>query len=113
MNGGRWNPILHRSNEKPNKCAKAFSDTVRGKIQGMISHQSNYLPDVIQVVDFIILQDTPPHFDHPLHCKQANHFQHGDTKRWFTKIKNVQGQIHSAILTAVEQEIRCFTDVEI
>lgn len=95
----------------------------------MMSFQSNYLPDVIQVVDFILLQDTPPHFYHPLHYKQANHIN--------MVIRNDSEQVHmdgisgkplvfneglenkkcsrtySCNDSQVEKEFRCITDVKI
>lgn len=60
----------------------------------MMSSQKTDLPDVIEVVDFILLQYTPPHFYHPLHYKQTNHinmvmcgFQLGFTVKYCYKLK--------------------------
>lgn len=61
VNGGMWNPILGGFNKV------------------LINNQCNYnkwchqnqteSPDVLVVVDFILLQNAPPYFHHPLHWR--------------------------------------------
>lgn len=62
VNGGMWKPILQTKTENTvrQKCGK------RKKEKNLLDPIS-WLPDVIKVVDLILLQYTSPHFYHLLH----------------------------------------------